>query len=60
MTNKKFVINTILSCPLLDRLGCNCQSQAKIVETAVQTILFIADLLTAVTKDQSKFLNKLG
>ena len=39
MTNKKFVINTILSCPLLDRLGCNCQSQAKIIEAAADELI---------------------
>ena len=56
-TNKNFVTNTILSCPLRDR--CNCQCQAKIIEIPVLTILFIADLPTAAdhvgSKDRSKF-----
>ena len=55
-----FVNNTILSCPLRGR--CNCQCQAKIVETPVQTILYISSMHTAAdhvaTKNQSKYLKR--
>ena len=57
-TNRNMVNNTILSCPLRDR--CNCQCQAKIVETPVQTILYFTSMHTAAdhvaTKDHSKYL----
>ena len=59
-TNRNLVNNTILSCPLRDR--CNCQCQAKIVETLVQTILYFSSMHTAAehvqvtTKDHSKYL----
>ena len=49
---QNLVTNTIISCPLRDR--CNCQFQAKIIETSVQTILFIADLHTAAENVSSK------
>ena len=57
-TNKNLVTNTILSCLLQNQ--CNCPCQAKIIETPVQIILFIADIHTAAdhvgSKDRSKFL----
>ena len=57
-TNRTLVNNTILSCPLRDQ--CNCQCQAKIVETLVQTILYFSSMHTTAdhvaTKDQSKYL----
>ena len=57
-TNKNLVNIAILSCPLRDR--CSCQCQAKLVETLVQSILYISCMHTAAdhvaTKDQSKYL----
>ena len=46
------VLNTILSCPLRNRCGCQCQ--AKIVEQPTTTVLFIADQHTAADHIQDR------
>ena len=55
-TNKGSILNTIVQCPLVKRCGCPCQ--VKIVQTATQIIMSIADIHTAQNhvEDKAKFL----
>ena len=55
-TNKRSILNTIVQCPLVKRCGCPCQ--VKIVQTATQIIMSIADIHTAQNhvEDKAKFL----
>ena len=43
--NKDYILNTNVLCPLLKR--CSCPCQLKLVQTAAQIIMSIADLHTA-------------
>ena len=54
--NKGSILNTIVQCPLVKQ--CSCPFQVKIVQTATQIIMSIADLHTAQNhmEDKAKFL----